>query len=161
MPTCSPSKVFYRLHHRTYRCQSLSSYSRPCAVTETARAQDAQLGLIKEWLVDLHMRPSTLNHKQFENFAWRAKQFYLDIDNKLFRQSPDGRLKAVIEKTHQMYIMWSLHDYLGYKGTFATKELINKRFWWPELECDVHWYVKTCHVCQQRQKTLLPESRLL
>jgi len=94
--------------------------------TETAKAQDAQLGLIKEWLVDPHMQPSTLNHKQFENFARRAKEFYLDIDNKLFRWSPDGRLKAVIEKTHQMYIMWSLHDYLGHKGTFATKELINK-----------------------------------
>jgi len=84
------------------------------------------------------MQPSTLNYKQFENFAQRAKQFYLDIDNKLFRRSPNGRLKAVIEKTHWMYIMQSLHDYFGHKGTFATKELINEWFWWPELEHDIH-----------------------
>ena len=51
--------------------------------------------------------------------------------------------------------MRSLHDHLGHKGSFATKEFVSDRFWWPELERDVQWYVKTCHVCQQRQKTLL------
>jgi len=102
--------------------------------TETTKAQDAQLGLIKEWLVDPHTRPSTLNHKQFENFARRAKQFYLDSDNKLFRRSPNGRLKAVIEKSHRMYIMRSLHDYLGHKGTVMEQPLFS-----ISVHCLVLW----------------------
>lgn len=29
------------------------------------------------------------------------------------------------------------------------------RFWWPLLDVDVHWYVKTCHECQVRHFRLL------
>ena len=122
---------------------------------ETARTQDAQLARIKQWLVNPHTRPPELNRNDFVKFANRAKQFYLDENNKLFRRTAEGKLKAVVEKTHRMYIMRSLHDHLGHKGSFATKELISERFWWPEMEHDIHWYVKTCHICQQRQKTLL------
>ena len=123
--------------------------------TETAKTQDAQLAKIKRWLVDPHARPPDLSQNEFIRFANRAKQFYLDENDKLFRRSPDGKLKAVVEKPHRMYILRSLHDHLGHKGFFATKEFVSERFWWPELEHDVHWYVKTCHECQQRQKTLL------
>ena len=68
---------------------------------------------------------------------------------------PDGKFKLVVEKAHRMYIMQSLHDHLGHKGSFVTKKFFSDQFWWPELEQDVQWYVKTCHVCQQRQKILL------
>ena len=123
--------------------------------TETAKIQDAQLEKVRMWLVDPHTRPPNLTERQFLRFVSRARQFYLDDNEKLFRRTPDGKLKAVVEKTHRMYIMRALHDHLGHKGSFATNELISERFWWPELERDVHWYVKTCHVCQQRQKTLV------
>ena len=102
-----------------------------------------------------HARPPDSNHSQYMKFARHTKQFYLDENDKLFRRALNGKMKAVVEKTHWMYIMRSLHDHLGHKGAFATKELISEWFWWPELEHDVHWYVKMCHVCQQRQKTLL------
>src|ERR1700724_1002265 len=123
--------------------------------TETAKSQDAELAKIKKWLVDPHTRPPDLNHNQFAKFVRHAKQFYLDDNDKLFRRAPDGKLRAIVEKAHRMYIMRSLHNHLGHKGSFATKEFVSDRFWWPELERDVQWYVKTCHVCQQRQKTLL------
>jgi hypothetical protein len=45
--------------------------------------------------------------------------------------------------------------HLDHKESYATKEFISEQFWWPELERDVHWYVKTCHVCQVWQKTLI------
>ncbi len=32
-----------------------------------------------------------------------------------------------------------------------TTELIKQRFWWPELEQDVAWYVKACKICQKHQ----------
>ena len=49
----------------------------------------------------------------------------------------------------------SAHDVLGHRGAYATKMLILERFWWPEIDADVRWYVQTCHLCQERQKTLL------
>lgn len=48
-----------------------------------------------------------------------------------------------------MYRMRVAHDALGHKGLYATKQLIGKRFWWPEFERDVDWYVKTCQLCQE------------
>lgn len=48
-------------------------------------------------------------------------------------------------------MMHSAHDHLGHKGVFATKELIRKRFWWPDLDGDVNWFVKTCLACQHRR----------
>lgn len=123
--------------------------------TKTAKSQDDQLEKVKQWLLDPHTQPPDLNSNEFLRFTNQAKQFYLNDDDKLFRQSPDGTLKAIIEKSHQMYIMQAMHDHLGHKESYATKEFISERFWWPELERDVHWYVKTCHICQAWQKTLV------
>ena len=54
-----------------------------------------------------------------------------------------------------MRMLASAHDNLGHRGAYATKMLIAEHFWWPEFEGDVHWYCRTCQLCQQRQKTLL------
>ena len=35
------------------------------------------------------------------------------------------------------------------------KSLIVERFWWPEMGCNLSWYCKSCHVCQERQKLLV------
>jgi len=37
----------------------------------------------------------------------------------------------------------------------VTRSLIMKCFWWPEVDQDVYHYIKTCHICQEHQKTLL------
>jgi hypothetical protein len=105
--------------------------------------------------MDPHTWPPDLNDNEFLRFMSRAKQFYLNNDDKLFRWSLDGILKAIMETSHQMYIMQVMHDYLDYKGSHATEEFISERSWWPEFERDVHWYVKTCHVYQAWQKTLV------
>ena len=76
--------------------------------------------------MDPHTRPPDLTDNQVMKFVRRARQFYLDENEKLFRRTPDGKLKAVIDKTHRMYIMRMLHDHLGHKGAFAMKELVNE-----------------------------------
>ena len=48
-------------------------------------------------------------------------------------------------------MLTAVHDHSGHRGFFATKALLTQRFWWPEMEKDISWYVKTCHVCQERQ----------
>ncbi|KNZ82381.1 hypothetical protein J132_00196, partial [Termitomyces sp. J132] len=40
-------------------------------------------------------------------------------------------------------------------GAYATKMLIHKRFGWPGLDSDVHWYVGTCHVGKDKFKWAL------
>jgi len=42
------------------------------------------------------------------------------------------------------------HDELGHKGIFTVRMHLLDRFWWPKLEEDVKWYIKTCHECQIR-----------
>ncbi|KIK14733.1 hypothetical protein PISMIDRAFT_48353, partial [Pisolithus microcarpus 441] len=41
-------------------------------------------------------------------------------------------------------IIWQAHDDLGHKGIFSTRIHLLTRFWWPMLEQDVHWYIRTC-----------------
>jgi len=52
-----------------------------------------------------------------------------------------------------MYMLIAAHDHNGHRG-FGTKALLTQRFWCPEMEKDISWYVKTCHVCQERQLQL-------
>ena len=54
-----------------------------------------------------------------------------------------------------MYLMKASHDNLGHWGFYATRTLVGERFWWPEMEQDISWYVKTCDLCQKRQKLLV------
>ncbi|KXN89217.1 Pro-Pol polyprotein, partial [Leucoagaricus sp. SymC.cos] len=61
----------------------------------------------------------------------------------------------VIEPEHCMSIMKECHDRLGHRGIYATTQIISHRFWWPGLEIDIAWYVRTCHLCQIRQKKAL------
>ncbi|KAJ3978266.1 hypothetical protein F5890DRAFT_1381397, partial [Lentinula detonsa] len=51
--------------------------------------------------------------------------------------------------------MQAAHDGLGHRGVYATNALLAERFWWPDLERDVNWYVKTCNLCQQRLKDFI------
>ena len=48
-------------------------------------------------------------------------------------------------------MMHGAHDNLGHKGVFATKDVVNKRFWWPDIDTDISWFVQICLPCQHRQ----------
>src|SRR5688572_14525225 len=54
-----------------------------------------------------------------------------------------------------MYILRSAHDLLGHRGAWATAQVVTKRFWWPDVDTDVAWYCRTCHICQTRSKVRL------
>ena len=60
-----------------------------------------------------------------------------------------------------MRMLASAHDSLGHRGAYTTKMLIVEHFWWPEFERDVHWYCRTCQLCQEWQKTLLKISPII
>src|SRR6187431_852044 len=54
-----------------------------------------------------------------------------------------------------MHMMVSGHDKLGHRGQYATHALLAERFFWLGMEQDVTWFVKSCHVCQERQRQLV------
>lgn len=59
-----------------------------------------------------------------------------------------------------MAIMRGGHDELGHKGLYATRFAIGERFWWPYMNHDIVFYVRSCLICQQRQarQILIPPT---
>jgi hypothetical protein len=111
--------------------------------------------LIK-WLQDPTKDPDHCHTPaELKKFKRWAANFFLDKKGRLYRRGAGSMHKLVVEEEHRMYMLKSTHDCLGHRGVYATAELIKQRFWWPDVEKDIVWYIKTCHLCQERQRTLL------
>ena len=124
--------------------------------SETAKELDERLKLVKEWLKDPLVKPDGIEEKDYRKFIRYGSKFFLDKKSgKLYRRDDGGAHKLVVSKEYRMYMMKASHDSLGHKGAYSTKSLMEVRFWWPDYTRDIEWYVKTCHMCQVRQKTLL------
>jgi hypothetical protein len=123
--------------------------------TKSGKLQDDRLPLIKEWLANPFKRPEGHDERMMRALIRTATHFFVTKDGKLYRKGLDSAHKLVVNKPDRMRILAGAHDNLGHRGFFATKMLISERFWWPEFERDVSWYVRTCHLCQERQKTIL------
>ena len=84
-----------------------------------------------------------------------ARKYFLDSKGRLYRCLDGLNYQLVVEdKLDRTWMMKSVHDSLGHRGFFVTKQLLEKRFYWPEMEADVKEYIRTCHPCQIRQKQL-------
>jgi hypothetical protein len=92
--------------------------------------------------------------QEYRAFMRYSSHFFLK-GGRMYRKSIGTAHQLVVDKDHRMYMMRAAHDSLGHRGAFATRELIALRFWWPGFEADVDWYVRTCHLCQTRQHTML------
>lgn len=124
--------------------------------SEAGKSADEKLVLIRDWWRNTLVRPAGMNDVQYKSFLRFASSFFLDESGRLYRKAKEGSAhQLVVDKDHRMFMMRAAHDSLGHRGFWATKSLIELRFWWPELERDVSWYVKTCELCQLRQQTLL------
>lgn len=124
--------------------------------TEAGKNADERLATMKEWWKNPMTRPAGMDDRQFRNFMRFASAFFKGDKGRVYRKVIDGSAhQLVVEKDHRMYMMRAAHDSLCHRGAYATKSLLELRFWWPELERDVAWYVRTCELCQLRQKTLL------
>jgi hypothetical protein len=125
--------------------------------TQMGRTLDERLKLVKIWYEDTLVRPEGYEtNKEFRKFLTFTRKFFIDKEGRLYRRGDENSThKLVVDKEHRMFMMRSAHDSLGHKGLYATKSLIELRFWWPEFERDLDWYIKSCVLCQHRQKTLL------
>lgn len=124
---------------------------------------DELLPTIREWHnADTTEITDKMTKEERAAFIRKARQFFTDDRGRLYRRNlEDGQDQLVVDPDKRMYILHNAHDGLGHKGTFATREIIEKRFWWPELERDVHWYVGSCIECQNRQLRLIKAPPVL
>ena len=124
--------------------------------TKVALDSDRAIPTLIKWLKDPTKDPDHCRTPaEIKKFKRWASKFFLDKRGRLYRRGAGSMHKLVVEKEHRMYMLKSAHDSLGHRGIYSTAELLKQRFWWPDIERDVVWYIKTCHLCQERQRTLL------
>jgi hypothetical protein len=120
-----------------------------------SREQDERVIMVLDWLKDTLTHPEGMeDDRKYKRFVRYASRFFISKEGKLYRRGKDSNL-LVVQKEHQMYMLRAAHDSLSHRGGFATASLLEQRFWWPELEGDVRWYVKACHLCQKRQLAII------
>jgi transposase InsO family protein len=117
---------------------------------KAAKAED-ELLLVHEYL-RCPRPPPHLHGDALTSFLRRVARFTLASD-RLWRIQGDGRHQLYVVPPLRLSIVRNAHDGLGHKGFYSTRRTIADRFWWPSLDSDVKWYVKTCHQCQLRQTT--------
>ena len=120
----------------------------------TAIHQDSLMEHIDKVLEDKSYRPDHFNDKMNVRLVKLAKRF-IRYKGKTYRRAVQSQHRLYVEKRYRMYMMTAVHDYTGHRGFFSTKSLLTQRFWWPEMERDIKWFVKTCGVCQERQLQLI------
>ena len=117
--------------------------------TVAAQLEEDKIAKVIQFLDDLQ-RPLGMKDEDYAKFVRYCMRFFVN-DKKLWRRHPTGAHKLVVPMDRRFAIMQGCHDETGHKGFFATRALISERFWWPHMHADVQWYVRTCHLCQQRQ----------
>ena len=111
--------------------------------------RDHTLDTIREFLETLK-RPPDMTDERYRQFIHQAKG-YFTLNGKLFRKVRKNYAQLVLEVARRPRVIQYAHDALGHKGIYATTRNILIRFWWPQINEDVRWFVKTCHECQIRQ----------
>jgi hypothetical protein len=129
-----------------------------CPRSKKALDTDAKLLLVAKFLDTLDA-PLGLSDKALQSFVRFATQFFVD-SGKLWKRDAAGAHKVVIMQDRRLDILHDCHDRASHRGVFATGAMVSERFWWPFHLADVAWYVRTCHICQTRQKQqiLLPPT---
>ena len=117
--------------------------------SDKAAKREQRLDTIREFLTTLK-RPPDFSDEGYRQFIRQATDYFVN-DGKLFRKNRDNGPQLVPDPEDRLSLIQYAHDKLGHKGAFATTRNILVRFWWPYLNEDVRWYVKSCHECQLRQ----------
>ena len=120
-------------------------------VDDHTTQRDIELTHIREFLQTLSISTDIPDSAR-PQFLKRAAQFFLRA-NQLWHKGPAGRHQIVLFSSDRLHILCSIHDKLGHKGLYPTRRAISDRFWWPSLDKDLAWYLKTCHQCQIRSVT--------
>ena len=129
--------------------QEIQTSSQEIPRSNKAARREEKLSVIRDFLHTLK-RPPDFDDETYRHLIRQAMGYYT-LDGKLFRKTKDGAAQLVPDVSKRLSIIQYAHDHLGHKGVYATSRNILVRFWWPLLNDDVRWYIRTCHECQVRQ----------
>jgi hypothetical protein len=123
-----------------------------------SQARDEKIKQVEEFLRK-PSQPLGLSDQELQRFVRIASEFFL-LDDQLWRKDRHGKHKLVIKEGKRLGLIKQAHDDLGHKGVYTVRTRLAERFWWPHLEADVKWFIRTCHECQVRQvkKIIIPPS---
>ena len=104
--------------------------------------------------------PAELTDTQKRSFKAKARH-YLLINGLLYkknRRNPQRPLR-VIKLSKVEMILYSFHEDLlaGHFGFNETYRAISERYFWPQMGDDIKKYVRSCDICQKRQKPVRTE----
>ena len=117
--------------------------------SEGAVKRDERLVVIREVLRSGKL-PEDVGERERKQLARMARQ-YLESGGELWRKRASGRHQKVPRRDRRYELLRVAHDQMGHKGVFSTLARLQDRFWWPKMDDDVKWYVRSCHECQLRQ----------
>ena len=125
---------------------------------EKTKQHDNNLHDIKSFLGTLSI-PPTVPNLQHTQFIKRALEFFIS-GNRLWCKDSNGQHQLVLFSPDRLRILKTTHDELGHKGIYSTCRTIADQFWWPLLNDNITWYIKTCHQCQLRsiEKVVIPPT---
>ena len=115
-------------------------------MSDKVRTMDERLERVRELIVS-ESRPHALNDQEFEALIRFAMRFFVHKGELWCRER--SRQHQIVACTHKHYaLLRAAHDKLGHKGVFSVRSCLSMCFWWPMLEQDIKWFVRTCHECQ-------------
>ena len=117
--------------------------------TENAIQRDGRLMDIQKFLEE-QVFPPEMEYREQRQLIRSARRF-MARDGELWRKKGNGQHQKVPRNDRRLRLLRIAHDQMGHRGVFATLARLQDRFWWPKMEEDVKWFVRTCHECQLRQ----------
>jgi len=125
--------------------------------SEHAKRADERIKQIRELLATKSKRPFGKLTAEQASLVRATSHYWPDKgDGKLYKKNiGNDSLQLVVAEEDQIRLLRSCYDETGHKGSHATNKLLQQRFWWPEIEEDAVWYVRTYHICQVRQRRAL------
>ena len=86
----------------------------------------------------------------------RQSTYYFIRDGILYRKnqtSPNYPLRVVTKKDVELVFHYFHTDSLaGHFGPLRTYQKIQERYFWPDMRKQIYDFVKTCDICQRRDK---------
>ncbi|KAF5355069.1 hypothetical protein D9756_005757 [Leucocoprinus leucothites] len=132
---------------------SVTSHSSPSSHptiprSEKAELHDLELKRVEAFLIN-PKRPPDMSDDDYKRFIRFSSGFFVR-DGRLWKKDQKMKHKLVVPKERRYELIHQAHDEMGHKGIFTVRLRLLERFWWPQLEQDVRWFIKTCHECQTR-----------